>query len=266
MEVTKRFSIRHGMEPEPSAPLFDDAPPRLRYFLVEAFQTYISYHRALGIVGRALCKPKLATTYPGSPIETWLEINGYIHACQSWEIYNLIEEVWRDLVPEKQRQFAKALNEVFGKESIGWTLDHNGNLQRILPAAIQGQVEHVFRELEDPRFAPALVQVRSAHKAYNARPRADLDVCMNIFDALESVAKEVFSLPTATFGDVLKKARGTISPETISTLQKLGGLASSHFRHGRTEPFALKPAETDFVYVTCLAGMMLFVRLDPALT
>jgi hypothetical protein len=249
------------METEPSAPVFDDAPPRLRYFLVEAFQIHISYHRALGIVGRALCKPKLATTYASVPIAVWQEINDYIHACQWWEVYDVIEELWQGLNPEKQRQFAKDLNEFFGKESIGWTLDHNGHLQRVLPAVIQGQAEQIFRELEDPRFAPALVQVRSAHKAYNARPRADLDVCMNIFDALESVAKEVFSLPTATFGDVLKKARGTLSSETISTLEKLGGLASSHFRHGRTEPFALKPGETDFVYVTCFAGMMLFVRL-----
>jgi hypothetical protein len=87
-------------------------------------------------------------------------------------------------------------------------------------------------------------------------------VCTNIFDALESVAKAVCSLPNGTFGDVLKlqKTRDAFSGQTISTLEKVYALASAHFRHGMTEPFNLKPAEVDFVYVTCLAGIMLFVR------
>ena len=76
----------------------------------------------------------------------------------------------------------------------------------------------VFRELGAPRFSPALAHVKSAIDFYNARPRNDLGVCTNIFDALESVAKEVFSLPNRTFGDVLKlpKLRGSFSAQTIS--------------------------------------------------
>jgi len=91
-------------------------------------------------------------------------------------------------------------------------------LQRTLPAVVQVQVEQVFRELGAPRFSPALAHVKSAIDFYNARPRNDLGVCTNIFDALESGAKEVFSLPNGTFGDVLKlpKVRGSFSAQTIS--------------------------------------------------
>jgi hypothetical protein len=116
---------------------------------------------------------------------------------------------------------------------------------------------------ERPVFAPALAHIVASYKAYNARPRRDFDVCSNAFDGCESVAKEVFGLPTGTFGDALKEARSKnrFAAETISTLEKLYATANSHFRHGMTEPFRLNPSEVDFVYLTCLAVVLLFVRL-----
>ncbi len=262
MEITKRFSIRHGMETEPSEPVFDDAPKRLRFFILETLQQSFYPQVALGIVARVLCKPGLIVgTPPGAVL--WKTVQHNIDDCKWPEVYNLIEAMYAELRSSSLAGailFEKEVNRVFGEESIGWKLDSDGLLQRTLPAAVHVQVEQIFAELEAPRFSPALVHLRSAYEAYNARPRSDLDVCSKIFDALESVAKEGFSLPNGTFGDVLKKARGAFSPETISTLEKLYAMASNHFRHGNTEPFALRPSETDFVYVTCLAGMMLFVR------
>jgi hypothetical protein len=54
--------------------------------------------------------------------------------------------------------------------------------------------------------------------AYDDRPRRDIDVCKNIMDCLEAVAKEVFGMPTATFGNVLAELRKmqTLSPDTIA--------------------------------------------------
>jgi hypothetical protein len=99
--------------------------------------------------------------------------------------------------------------------------------------------------------------------AYNDRPRRGRDSCRNIFDALESVGKEVFGMPTATFGGVLDEARRRqdMSKETISTLQKLYDMANGHFRHGMTTEFILKPAEVDFLFLSSIAGVLLFTRL-----
>src|SRR6266481_4700220 len=60
------------------------------------------------------------------------------------------------------------------------------------------------------------------HQASSARPQRGLDVCSNAFDACESVAKEVFNLPTATFGGFLAEAcnNKTVATETINTLEK----------------------------------------------
>lgn len=252
------------MEAMPSAPIFEDAPLRLRYFLVEAFQTYIPSYQAVRLVGRVLCKPELINNHPRAPIDDWIMLSPFIFKCQWWEIYNLIEAIWESMDSSKRPLFTKSLNELFSAETIGWKMDGDGHLERVLPGAVHVQVEQVFRELESPRFSPALVLVTKAYEAYNRHPRVDLDVCTNIFDAFESAGKEVFALPSGTFGDVLKKARGIFAPETISILEKVYALASNHFRHGMTEPFKLTPAETDFVYVACLGGMMLFVRSKPA--
>lgn len=67
--------------------------------------------------------------------------------------------------------------------------------------------------------------------AYDDRPQRGQDTCKNIFDALEFVSKEVFGMPTATFGNVLVEARKrqSMTSETISMLQKLYDMANNHF-------------------------------------
>ena len=117
--------------------------------------------------------------------------------------------------------------------------------------------------MSQPRFAAALALFREAMNAYDDRPQRGRDACKNIFDALESVSKEVLGMPNATFGNVLAEARKqqSMASETISVLQKLYDMANGHFRHGMTTPFTLKAAEVDFVLVSCLAGILLFVRL-----
>ena len=120
-----------------------------------------------------------------------------------------------------------------------------------------------FRELSHAGFAPALQLLRDALAAYDDRPQRDRDTCSNIFDALELVAKTVLKMPTKTFGDVLAdiRKRTALSPDMTAVLQKLYDMANNHFRHGMTKPFTLKPPEIDFVLVSCVAGILPFVRL-----
>lgn len=82
-------------------------------------------------------------------------------------------------------------------------------------------------------------------------------------DTMEAVAKEVYGMPRATLVDVLAelRRRQAIAPETISVLQKLYDMANNHFRQGMVTPFVLKKAEVDFVFVSCLGGVLLFVLL-----
>jgi hypothetical protein len=268
MNDQKRFSLRLGVEPAPDQPIFEDAPERLRYSLFQFMQQNVSYPwNVARILGDVLCRPELLTTHWNPHDGTaWGKLYKYVEGCVWWEVYNLIEAIHTDsqgLIPHHDRAaFRERMNKAFAEESIGWKLGDDGHLQRLLPASAQARVDEIFKEMEAPRFAPARVQVQAAYKAYNSRPRVDRDVCTNIFDALESVAKEVFSMPTATFGNVLAQARKkqAFAPETIDTLQKLYDLANGHFRHGMTKAFALGSPEVEFVYLGCLAGILLFVR------
>jgi hypothetical protein len=153
-------------------------------------------------------------------------------------------------------------NKLLASYGIIWELREDNQLHRVTPQIITAQIEETFRELEKPRFSAALASFRAAMDAYNDRPQRARDACKNIFDALESVAKELDNRPTGTFGDVLGSLRKSdyFAKETVSGLQKLYELANNHFRHGMTEQFTLKSAEVDYVIVSSCAAMLLFIR------
>lgn len=208
MVHTKRFSLRHGIEHAPGEPIIDDAPKRLRYFVLEYMQNNCYPHDVMAILGRVLCRPEMIAEHFASRSDCWGIVARRIDDAKWWEVFNIIEALYevssRD---RKSEPFVQKLNFVFNEESIGWRMHRSGELERLLPEAVRVQVEEVFKELQVDRFSPAFAQVLSAHKAFNRTPRLDQDVCTNIFDALESVAKEVTGMPAATLGDVLKVVR-----------------------------------------------------------
>lgn len=264
-EHRKRFSLRHGIEAAPEQPIFDDAPPRLRFFALEFLKKNFYDHVARELVARILCTPKLLTLDIHGP-RSWGLLRESIEECKWWDLYNLLEGIYVDLehnASGRPTSFVEEVNAVFGEESIGWRMAANGHLERQLPKIASVEEEAAFRELQAPRFAAALGHMESSRGAYNARPRRDREVCSEAFDALESVAKEEFSLPTGTFGDAIKAARsnGTVSQETLSILEKIYALGNNHFRHGLTEPFALKASEVDFFYLSCVGAILMLVRL-----
>ncbi|MBI4182490.1 MAG: hypothetical protein HY521_00665 [Proteobacteria bacterium] len=178
-------------------------------------------------------------------------------------VYDLILRVWDEVPNESRADYIEGVNRILAAHGIVWDLGPDGRLHRVLPPAVQVQIEAAFRELSAPRFTSARQNFRDAISAYDDRPRRERDTCANIMDTLESVAKEIFAMPRVTFGDVLNTAhrQAALSIHTISVLQKLYAMANNHFRHGMTTPFQLNRAEVDFVFVSCLAGILLFVRL-----
>jgi len=258
-----RFALRHGFERKPVKPIFDEASARLRLLVLRTFQSKGNVSDAATLAAEVLVKPELATRQLGM---TWAKLYGEIETAAAYRVYELLERIYGWLAEEEGDAeailFEKDLNHLLGEEGIGWRME-DGIFERTLPAVVAEQVEDVFAELQSPRFEAALADVKAAVKAYNSNPRRDPDVCKNAFHACESVAKEVFAMPTKTLGDVLNKAKSDprFTPLVLTTLEKLSALASSEFRHGMTEPFKLGPSEVDFVYLTCLAGIMLFARL-----
>ena len=129
--------------------------------------------------------------------------------------------------------------------------------------AAQVQVNEAFAELNDPRYSPALALFNAGRQAYDDRPRQDRDSCANIFDALESVAKEKFAMPHATFGQVVAHIRQTqsLNEQIVGVLEATNTLRNRNFGHGMAVPFNLSAPEVDFTYLICIGGILMITPI-----
>ena len=181
--------------------------------------------------------------------------------------YDLILRFFTELERKQSyglEEYVEGVNRVLAAHGIAWELTADGRLQRVLPATAKEQVIAAMEELSSDRFAAASKLLASACDAYNDRPRRDRDACANAFDAMESTAKERFSMPTATFGAVMKKVReeDALHPSVCEFLKRIEVLRHNDFGHGPTTGAReLSKPEVDFTYLSCVAGIVLFARM-----
>jgi hypothetical protein len=141
-------------------------------------------------------------------------------------IYDLIARLWPDF--DRQgfgHKYREGVNRILAAYLTAWELDDQGRLYRILPVAALHQVTAAFGELQAERFAPALALYNAGRDAYDDRPRRDRDACSNMFDAMESVAKEKYQMPNSTFGQVVAQIpqTATMNPQITNVLGALQG-------------------------------------------
>src|SRR5215469_6456721 len=117
----ERFSLRYGYEQKPEHPIFDEAPKRLRFFILKSFQKYFSMESPL-IIGETLCRTELITQFI-PPTTLWEVLSPYIETCTGWGVYNLIEAMHAELRKKVRHYeanvFEREMNQLFGEESIG---------------------------------------------------------------------------------------------------------------------------------------------------
>jgi hypothetical protein len=217
-------------------------------------------YEATGLMLRA---ELAANPYGGYPARVLRDIGG----ADWWRVYDWISRLWQEFERAGLAdQFREGLNVVLAAHGIVWELDDAGHWQRILAEPLRRQVAVGIAALAADEFAPALELFNAAAEAFNARPRRDRDACANIYDALESVAKIVYQMPNATFGQVLDRVRqhGTINDPIQRLLRDVEVMRHNAFGHGMAEPFALSAAEVDFVFTACAAAIPVFTRQRPA--
>jgi hypothetical protein len=253
-------------DPTANRSIDNDAPEGLRQELIDA--VYLIFERIGDNFDESrlhkIITQSLGMQPSGNPYGGFRYAVGRDIGKAPWQrVYDLIIRLRAEVPALFHEEYRIVVNRLLAAYKIAWDLGEDGKLHRVLPVAAQSQVEAVLQELSQPRFASALSSFHEAMVAYDDRPQRGRDACKNVFDALESVSKEVFGMPTATFGNVLAEVRKrqAMAAETIAVLQKMYEVANGHFRHGMTTTFTLKPAEVDFVLVSCVAGILLFVRL-----
>lgn len=271
--------VRNFTMPEGHVPrvrnIDSDAPLPMRQELVDLFFSLVDNNpHVLRVLDhehiyRVSCQ-NMGQAIAGNPYGGYpYAVGRDIQRVEWQQVYNLICRLW----PEFSRAdlgelYREGVNRILSAHGIVWDLSQDERLYRVLPAPAQALVESAVRELEKPEFEGARGSFKYAQEAYDDRPRRDPDVCKNIFNALESVAKTVYQMPTKTFGDVLKQIRRESSLDNfiVSVLESIYTLANNRFRHGMTEPFSLSPSEVDFTYLTCIGGILLFARMAPGAT
>ena len=144
---------------------------------------------------------------------------------------------------------------------VVWQRTDEGNLERKLPIVAEQQARALYADLSEEKFAAARELFESAKGAFDARPRRDRDAGTNAFDGLEAVAKIVFNGPSKTFGSVLDRHKDKFTKEVVTLLKKLECVRHNHLGHGMTKPYELSAEETDFIYVSCVMGSKIFLRL-----
>lgn len=248
-----------------------DAPPPLRQEYIDAVYSLLERQphglneaderRLYNVITQSLGFQPSGQPYSGFRYAISRDVNK-----ADWQrFYDLIIRVGAEIPAGLRKEYRGLVNQLLSSYRIAWELGDDDHLTRVMPGALAHQLETAFRELNQPRFAAALASFQSGLTAYNDRPQRGRDACKNTFDALESVAKEIGEKPKGTFREVLSDIRKVqfLSAETLGSLQKLYDLANNHFRHGMTGPFALKPAEVDYILVSCWGAILLFVRLTP---
>lgn len=243
-----------------------DAPSGMRQELIDLF-FHLAEHNSppmsVELVHRIICQ-SLGTPASGQPYGGFRYAAGRDFGKAEWpRVYDSICRLWLEFDHAGvAKEYCQGVNRILSGNSVVWEFSEQGRLQRHLPIPAQSLVEAAITELRTPQFAPALALMNAARDAFDDRPRRDRDVCSNIFDCLESVAKEVFNMPNATFGSVLKHTRRTkaFQSEITSVLESINTLRNKNFGHGMTNPFDLSIGEVDFTYLSCIGAILLFIK------
>jgi hypothetical protein len=265
MTPFREFSSSSEFAP-PARTIDSDAPDGLRQELIDViFHLAENYpmHLTSQHIHKVICQ-SIGMAASGQPYGGYRYAVGRDLAKVNWvRVYDLICRLW----PEFQKdnlaaEYREGVNRVLAGNGVVWELTDEGRLQRHLPAPAQELVTAAIAELMEPRYGPALALMNAARDAFDDRPRRDRDACSNVFDSLESVAKEVFNMPHETFGAVLAHARrqAALQTEIISVMDAINTLRNHKFGHGMTTPFNLSAGEVDFTYLICIGGMLAFIR------
>ncbi|MGA9754526.1 MAG: hypothetical protein WBV23_05220 [Desulfobaccales bacterium] len=253
--------------PQPVRNIDSDAPQAMRqelidliFHLAEHNSPPLSDDRMYRIISQSL-----GISASGQPYGGYRYAAGRDLRSADWKrVYDLICRLWPEFRSVGvDRDYRQNINRILSSYGVVWELNEQGRLQRHLPIQAQVMISTAIAELGQPRFAPALTLFNAAQDAFDDRPRRDRDACCNIFDSLESVAKEVFNMPNATFGAVLANIRQTraLNNEVISALEAINTLINRNFGHGMAVPFDLSSKEVDFTYLTCIGAILLFVGI-----
>jgi hypothetical protein len=168
------------------------------------------------------------------------EVEELLYGGDWFRIYDLIELVYAGIAEreehsaawdDKAGRFAKAVNDFFLDEGIGWQLV-DGHIVTRGTEAFEAAVTQATCELEASKRPTAAKHLHEALQDLSRRPDADLPGAVyHAMGSLECVARDLTGNSKATLGEVLKRYPGLLPKPLDMALSQIWGYASNEARH-----------------------------------
>jgi hypothetical protein len=192
-------------EVEPKVRNIDsDAPAGLRHELVDLV-FHLAEHNSLSLNEERMHRiisQSIGVSASGQPYGGFRYASARDLGRANWQrVYDVICRLWPEFLDAGVvDQYFQGVNRILAGYGVVWELTETGRLQRHLPTQAQALISTAITELRHARYFPALTLFNGAGDAFDDRPRRDRDACANIFDAMESVGKEIWFIRlTSTF-------------------------------------------------------------------
>jgi hypothetical protein len=239
------FSKRHGFQPsERQITVRHEAPYALRGVLIGiAYDVGFSPKTLRPVVCRALRKrpdPNNWSEYPNIDDE----IHSLMDDCEWYQVYDVIEEIYRaasqSMYGDVAKKFEEEINSYLRTEGIGWQLCA-GKIEVRGEEGFESSVHNAYSVIEQSGLNTASNEIHEALADLSRRPNPDITgAIQHSMAALECVAREICGDRKATLGDILKKFAGLIPKPLDQGVEKAWGFASEmgrHLREGREPTF-----------------------------
>jgi hypothetical protein len=239
MNDNDKFSERFGFAPhDPEITFRYEAPSELRGIIIQiASEVDLGLSDLRYLICRLLRKRPNQRNLSEQDIFLSREVEHLIDGCEWFEVYDIIEEIYKILADEKHVSFAEELNQYFRKAGIGWQLI-NGHIRIRGPEAFEKIMEQAENALEETRQRTAKEEIHQALLDLSRRPELDITgAIQHALAALECVARDSSGDPKSTLGSILKSNQDLIPKPLDQAIEKVWGFASEygrHLREGRT--------------------------------
>lgn len=248
--IMPTFSERHGFAPdEAEITVRNDAPYELRGVVVDvAYEAGLDPHSVRSLICKLLRVREDPSNWSAFPNVDG-EARGHLDSCKWYEVYDVIEAVYRELLHSQSSgyknrnpsQFEREINAYFRRRGVGWQLS-DGCLQVRGPDTFEEAVSDAHTALEQDNRPTASKELHEALRDLSVRPTPDITgAIQHSMAALECVARDITGEPKATLGAILSRHPNLVPSPLDQALEKLWGFASEqgrHLREGRTPGFA----------------------------
>jgi len=260
-----RFSERHGFDTtDAEIRITNDAPEELRSVVLHiAYEVGLSYSQLRSLMCSLLRKRADPNNWSEWP-NLANECEGLIQNCQWYEVYDIIEEIYRRFLDPDfydrthgrahfATKFAAEINRYFCREGIGWHLIEDV-IEVRGPEAFETAVHEARQELSSLGKKTATSELHEAIKDLSRRPEPDCTgAVQHAMSALECVAREVCGNSQLTLGQLMKRYPTTFPKPLDQAIEKLWGYTSETGRHLRE---GNPPSFEDVELIVGLSGVL----------